>query len=140
MGTQVPVSRIRRSSSTMADFLGDDIAEDAVSSHPPIGSVSVPHHSVQVSRSSADPPLAVTAAEQSKVREPTPDELKNLETIKDIATWARARGDPAWAPSPLGSLLRLLAGFDDIEEPVIPDSSATEAGVTYLRGQVCTIR
>ena len=55
-------------------------------------------------------------AEYSQVREPTPSELKAMKNVLSVATWARLRGDLAWAPSPLGSLLRLLTGSSEVGE------------------------
>ena len=44
------------------------------------------------------------------LREPKPDELASLDSLRAIFTWARLTGDPDFRGSAPGALLRLLGG------------------------------
>ena len=57
----------------------------------------------------------------AELREPDDTEVSNMQTVADVANWARINGDFLWGPSPLGSLLRLIADEDDIMDLEIDD-------------------
>ena len=60
-----------------------------------------------------DPPPSVANAINSIVREPTPDEVASWTTLRQVAAWAKLKGEITWPVSKAGSLVRLLAGVDE---------------------------
>ena len=67
--------------------------------------------------------LGSTAPDYSSVREPEPSDIAAWTQLADVATWAKLKGDLDWAPSPLGSLLRLFADDEDISELLISEGA-----------------
>ena len=70
------------------------------------------------------PRPTVTNALQSTVREPTPDETSRWTTLEHVPRWAKLKRHIAWIPSMAGSLIRLLAGDDDLAHTEIFESAS----------------
>ena len=49
------------------------------------------------------------------LREPKPDELSTMQTLRDVCAWSRLAGDPGFFGSAPGSLLVLLGGDGETE-------------------------
>ena len=72
-------------------------------------------------RTASATPAPITAAVHSQVREPTADEVSCWTTVADVMKWAKLRGEVDWPPSMAGSLLRLFADEDDLEDLMISE-------------------
>ena len=82
-----------------------------------------------------DPPPSVTAALQSTVREPTPDQVASWATIEQVATWAKLKGEINWPPS----LVRLVAGED--EDPAdLEISELASVPTAHFEAQLLTLK
>ena len=63
-------------------------------------------------------------SQQQQVREPEPSDTDAWTVLSEVAKWANLKGDFDWAPSPAGSLLRLVADDDDVGDLLISEFSS----------------